>query len=286
MGQARVVRRISAPAAAVWDLISWRGMAQLVGDGLFESVEFEDDGAAPGSTKWVRGPWPLPIRERLEWVDEAQTSYGYRIVDNGPLPVTDYAGTVRVVPNGPDACSVLIQCSFVGVDVTDAEWKSSWEQMEGGLLDTIAARFGDAPTAQGEEDIAAIVRARSDVFEADFAAGDAARLVANYYVPDMHHGGPRVVMPDSPMLIGRNAIAEMFTGMIAGFSACALRQVEVRRSGDMAWELSEATVTPRDASAEPLAVRYIIAWAKVAGEWRVAVDFFAWGDLGLASSPA
>ncbi len=286
MGQAQVVRRISAPAAAVWDLISWRGMARLVGDGLFEGVVFDDDSVAPGATKWVRGPWPLPIREQLEWIDEARTSYGYRVVDNGPLPVTDYVGTVRVVPNGPDACSVTIRCDYVGVDVTDAEWQATWEAMEGGLLDTVAARFGDAPTARAEEDIAAIVRARSDVFQADFATGDAARLVANYYVPDTHGGGPRVVMPDAPMLVGRDAIAAMFTGMIRDFSACELRQVEVRRSGDMAWELSEATVTPRDAAAPPLAVRYIIAWALTGEGWRVAVDFFAWGDLGLDSPPA
>lgn len=141
MGYAQVVRKIAAPADAVWILLSWRGMAQLVGDGLFEKVEFDHDGVVPGTTKRLYTAIGSPIRERLEWIDEGATSYGYRVIDNGDLPVTDYVGTLRITPAGPDACTVLIHSSFVGVTVTDDEWAQTWEAMEGALLDAVAARF-------------------------------------------------------------------------------------------------------------------------------------------------
>lgn len=126
------------------------------------------------------------------------------------------------------------------------------------------------------EGITAIVRARSDRFETDFAHGDSARLVANYYVAI-----PRVIMPDAPMQEGRGAVEAVFTALMADFSTCALRQVDVRQSGDLAYELGEATVTPRDPAAAPLDVRYIIVWTREDGDWRVAIDFFAWGHLGI-----
>jgi hypothetical protein len=49
----------------------------------------------------------------------------------------------------------------------------------------------------------------------------------------------------------------------------------------MAHELGEATVMPADPAAAPLAVRYSIVWVQSGGEWRVAIDFFAWDYLGL-----
>lgn len=130
-------------------------------------------------------------------------------------------------------------------------------------------------------DIGAIVRARSDLFEADFATGDAARLVANYYVEE-----PRVILPDSPMLVGRAAAAALFADLIQAYAACTLTQIDVRRDGDLAYELGEATVAPRDATAAPLAARYLIIWHRAGAEWRVGIDFFAWGDLGLDSAAA
>lgn len=282
MGQANVVRRFDAPAATLWGILSWTGMAQLAGDGLFAGVRFEGDTAEVGATKWLDLEGGVSIRERLEWLDEAGLGYGYRIIDSGQLPVADYVGAVRIVANGPAACTVLIQCRFVGVDVSDADWERDWSSNETAMLNRVAARLADgslpaAPPPPETDDIAAIIRGRSDVFEADFAAGDAMGLVSRYYVET-----PRVIMPGMPMLTGREPITNMMKGMMEGYSACSLRQIEVRQSADMAYELSEATLAPRDPAAEPLSVRYVIIWTRTGGEWRVAIDFFGWGDLGLA----
>ncbi|WP_157217433.1 SRPBCC family protein [Flavisphingomonas formosensis] len=278
MGKARVVRRFDAPAEQVWALLSWRGMARLAGEGLFEAVRFESEDSVAGATKSLRLASGLVLRERLEWIDEPGFGYGYRIVDGGALPITDYVGSVRVTRAGPDACTVLIRNHFAGLDVADDIWAAEWESMETGLLDAIAALLPcpETPGAEVKDSIAAIVRSRSDRFEADFAAGDATALVANYYVET-----PRVIMPGAAMLEGRAAVEAMFAGLMQDFGSCRLRQIDVSCSGDLAHELGEATVSPRDPAASPLAVRYSIVWTCTGGDWRVATDFFAWDYLGL-----
>jgi hypothetical protein len=139
MGQAQVLRRFDAPARALWSIVSWEGMARLAGGGLFAAVEFDSPRAVIGSTKLVRLHAGLPIRERLEWLDEAGLGYGYRLIDVGSLPIADYEGSVRVSACGPEACIVLIRVRFVAVGMDDAAWADTWTSMESGLLDSLDA---------------------------------------------------------------------------------------------------------------------------------------------------
>jgi hypothetical protein len=145
MGQAYVLRRFAAPAQSVWDLMSWRGMGRLAGEhGLFAAVEFESDGDVVGATKRVHLRSGLPLRERLEWLDEAGLGYGYRLLDCGSLPVTDYEGAVRVTACGQNACVAVIRCRFLGVSVDDATWAEEWKTMETGVLDRVALALPQA----------------------------------------------------------------------------------------------------------------------------------------------
>lgn len=273
MGKAQVVRRFNAPAETLWSYLSWRGMEKLAGGGFFKRVVFEGEGAEVGATKWIHLAEGPPLRERLEWLDAPGYAYGYRVVDSGPLPITDYAGEVRITPCGPGACDVVIRNTFVGVTTGDA-WGAEWEVIENSLLDEIEAHLAGTPAAQ-PEDVAAAIRAASDRFEADFVAGDPEVLVANYYVEN-----PRVVVPDSPMCEGRAAAVAVFKGLMEGFSACTLRQVSVSHGGgDIAFELGESLVHPKAAGEAPTAVRYTILWRRTPQGWRADTDFFAWGAL-------
>ncbi|MDA5193476.1 YybH family protein [Govanella unica] len=118
------------------------------------------------------------------------------------------------------------------------------------------------------------IRRRSDNFASFFRAGDAAGLVADYYVDE-----PQMSAPDMPLLTSRAAITGLFEELMKGFSACDLTQHDVRVSGERAYELGIAIVTPKDASAPKVDCRYVIVWRKAADGWRVELDFFAFGKL-------
>lgn len=118
-----------------------------------------------------------------------------------------------------------------------------------------------------------IIRDRSDIFESHFAASDAAGLVRDYYVES-----PAMSAPDAPLLRSRAEIEELFTAIMAQFSGCRLKQELVVCSGDLAYEVSSAFLTPRDGT-DTVECRYMIAWRRCDDTWRVEMDFFAFGSL-------
>jgi hypothetical protein len=145
MGSAQAIRRINAPANVVWSFISWRGMAQLVGDGLFAGVDFETDEVAVGAIKRIIFHSGAPMRERLEWLDEGGLAYCYRVLDSGSYPVASYEAVVRVTAMGDGECAVVIRSDFIAIGISDAEFAANWIEMEDGLLTEIAKRSEASP---------------------------------------------------------------------------------------------------------------------------------------------
>lgn len=126
---------------------------------------------------------------------------------------------------------------------------------------------------QTMSEVRAAIRERSDVFENHFARGDAAALVRDYYVEQ-----PIMSAPDAELLHGRESITALFSGVMQGFVACKLEQIDVKLGGDLAYEVSRATLTPRETGAD-VKCRYMIAWRHTSVGWRVETDFFAWGII-------
>lgn len=142
MSVATVAGRFEFPAQQVWDYISWHGMGRLAGeDGPFKRVDFSGDKPAVGITKYVHLAQGLPVCERLEFVDEGAYTYRYRIIDDGDLPITDYAGYVRVAPCEPNACHLKIECHYTPVSVSAQEWSDLWSSLEYAVMDQIRARL-------------------------------------------------------------------------------------------------------------------------------------------------
>lgn len=125
-------------------------------------------------------------------------------------------------------------------------------------------------------EIKSIIKARSDIFERNFAAGDAARLVRDYYVPDAML--PLVSSGDGPAIVGQQAITTLFVGFMASFEKT--RQVPRYISGDvdLVYEISNAYLTPKGGG-EEIELRYIATWRRCDDTWRVEADFFAPGPL-------
>jgi len=129
---------------------------------------------------------------------------------------------------------------------------------------------------EASEEIKHIIKVRSDLFEQHFAAGDAAALVRDYYVPDAD--GPLVSAGDGPAIVGRAAITALFEQFVQGFEKA--RQVPRFISGDvdLAYEVSNSYLTPRGGG-EEIEFRYVATWRRCDDTWRVETDFFAPGPL-------
>ena len=121
-----------------------------------------------------------------------------------------------------------------------------------------------------------VIKARSDLFEANFAAGDAAALVRDYYVPDAME--PVVSAGDGPALVGHAPITALFEAFMGAFEKA--RQVPrfIRADGDLAYEVSNSYLTPKGGG-EEVEYRYVATWRRCDDTWRVDSDFFAPGPL-------
>jgi hypothetical protein len=140
MVTAELIARIAAPAAAVWEYVRWERTDVYVEAGFFRRVEYDERRAIVGATRSLHLMDGAAVRERIEAIDARDFHYVYRLIDSGPMPVTDYVGEVRVTPAGPDACciKVMSRCSPVGI--TDAEWLRMYTDLETRLFDFIKAR--------------------------------------------------------------------------------------------------------------------------------------------------
>ncbi|MEL7028861.1 MAG: SRPBCC family protein [Pseudomonadota bacterium] len=124
MVRAVITKKIEAPARAVWELVNWKGCAELMPiPGQMEAVTFEGDGVG------ARRIFHLDrerlgggiVVEELTSIDEKRRRYEYILTDNGPLPWTDYQGTILVTPCGPNACALKFEALLTPVDVSDEE---------------------------------------------------------------------------------------------------------------------------------------------------------------------
>ena len=135
--------RFEVPAETLWEYISWIGVEKLAegDDDSVAGVEFEGRSNNPGSIRIVHQANGPSVHERLEEYNEEDRFYRYRVIDSGTLPVTDYVGTVRVTPCGPDACMLKITCASLPIMVTEDEWRRHWEGLQDGYYEFMRERI-------------------------------------------------------------------------------------------------------------------------------------------------
>jgi hypothetical protein len=116
--QVTSVHRIAAPARAVWGAVGdWSNSA--IGKDFVERAVIS--GAGVGATRIFFLPARAgggSVTERLDAMDNARMTYTYRLVDPGPLPVSDYSGDWAVRSTGPAAAEITFHCRFIprGID--------------------------------------------------------------------------------------------------------------------------------------------------------------------------
>jgi uncharacterized protein (TIGR02246 family) len=84
--------------------------------------------------------------------------------------------------------------------------------------------------------------------------------------------------PDAPMASGKEAITKAWSEVMAapGFALTfSPMKVDVARSGDMAYDVGEYSLTTNDKRGKPQTVKrkYLVVWGKESGgTWKVLVD--------------
>jgi hypothetical protein len=108
--------QLTAPAGAVWGLVSdWAGQQRLLPEEIV-AVEATGDGVSRGDTRTlVARPelLPHPVVEVLESYDALTRRYAYTVADTGGAGWARYLGEFEVVAMGPDSCFITYVCRFI-----------------------------------------------------------------------------------------------------------------------------------------------------------------------------
>ena len=132
-----VAARFDAPPETVWGFVSWDGMPRLTEGGFFTRADFPvGTRIEPGALRRVHLPDGPPFVERLEEYRAQDFFYRYRLVDTGPLPLTDYTGVVAVTRAGSGCCLKFGHtATLVGID--EESWRTTWLAIEHQVFDFI-----------------------------------------------------------------------------------------------------------------------------------------------------
>ncbi|XOV90575.1 MAG: SRPBCC family protein [Pseudomonadota bacterium] len=102
MAEARVVKKVNAPAADVWAQLGV--FDSIKPGGPIEAVRYEGQGVGMVRYLTMGGG---QVVERLEEHDAAHMTFTYAIINEDcPLPFNNYSATVKITDDGDDTCTV------------------------------------------------------------------------------------------------------------------------------------------------------------------------------------
>ena len=102
MTTVEVIETVNSNAQSVWDILGDFGGIKVGGPIKAFTIEGEGVGAVRTITMGRAN-----IVERLEEFDAAAMALKYTIInEDSPLPVSNYAATIKVTSNGESACTV------------------------------------------------------------------------------------------------------------------------------------------------------------------------------------
>ncbi len=122
-----IARRVEAPARQVWDLMmapirTGESMPGGLTEGLVKSESISGKGEGAIITSEIeQGGVNGTIVERIDKFDDDDMFMSHRVIDCGPLPITDFVIDVRVTSNGPDACSYKFEMRYTPLGGPDED---------------------------------------------------------------------------------------------------------------------------------------------------------------------
>lgn len=135
-----VRKDVPAPADAVWhELRSFEGIENWLP--MIEHSEVRGHGV--GATRECTVAGGGRILERLQEVDDDERRLVYTIFE-APMPIWDHSSTMRVLPDGPDASTVVWSASFDAPGDAAEEIEATLRGAYASGLDGLRASFGGA----------------------------------------------------------------------------------------------------------------------------------------------
>jgi len=127
--EAKVVKKVDAPASDVWAQLSQ--FDGLKAGGAIESVRYEGEGV--GMVRYI-AMGGGEIVERLEEHDADRMTFTYVIInDDCPLPFSNYSATVNITEDGDGTCTVDWTGTFDAKGDEDAAIKTATGIYAGGI---------------------------------------------------------------------------------------------------------------------------------------------------------
>jgi len=137
MAKAQVVETIKAPADKVWAILGDFGGVKP--NAMVKSCTVQGEGV--GAVRTITLQDGSQVIERLEKFDPATKTFAYRIINESPIPVSDYVSTVIIKGSGSE---------------TIVDWSSTFEPRgapEATVVDAVKGIYtgliGDTRTALG-----------------------------------------------------------------------------------------------------------------------------------------
>lgn len=119
-----------------------------------------------------------------------------------------------------------------------------------------------------------ILRERYDFFASNINAGNIGKVVAEYYTKSAYATGH-----ETPLMLGQESLEGLFEEIHAEFRDMSIHMVDTRVAGDdCIYSLVTATSTLAS-SGESAAIKSLLVFIRLNGEWRCDADIFALGGF-------
>lgn len=111
--EANETLKISVPAEEAWKKIrefndmSWHPAVDTT---------MAESGNHIGSVRTIQLKGGGSLLEKLDAHSDGTRSYAYRMLDSGPLPISEYKSILSVNISGPDSCVIVWSGTFVTVN--------------------------------------------------------------------------------------------------------------------------------------------------------------------------
>ncbi|MDH3233437.1 MAG: SRPBCC family protein [Alphaproteobacteria bacterium] len=139
MSKVSTSTKLPVSADMVWNTIGSFSSISGWHPGVEKSVETKEAGKTERTLSLAGGVGT--VVERLETHDDAARSYSYSIV-SGPVPVADYMAEIKVIPDGPMACTVEWTSDFEAKGIPEPDAVAAIRQLYEAGFENLRKMFG------------------------------------------------------------------------------------------------------------------------------------------------